>query len=374
MTNSLRALTLAHLIFGLCACHDDDGEPNRPEAGAVSPVVTGDAARPASTTGAQDAGPNATGSDAASPGPGNGGGNDAGAPAPNGLPCDVANFLAMRCLSCHGTTPLPGIPVSLATYANLTMRSPAFPDQSLAQRALARVQMGTMPPGGGLTPAEVQLLAGWVQAGAQPATCGSGAMDAGQAPSSGDASVADAAPALDAAQHDAAQHDAAQHDAGASDGGPEPVPTDAGVPADANASDAGSPSGCSSGTHWDSGTRGSALMTPGQPCLSCHTATAPQFSFAGTVFPGAHEPDDCFGASGNGVMVLIKGANGQRLALTPNSAGNFIAAAGVQGPYTVEVHYQGRVRTKTQAQTSGDCNGCHSAQGANGAAGRITLP
>jgi hypothetical protein len=380
MTNSLRALTLAHLLFGLCACHDDDGEPNRPDGGAsVFPVTAGDAA-PSGADAAPDAPAAQTGNDAASPGPAGGGsGNDGGSPAPDGLPCDVASLLATRCLSCHGSVPLPGIPVSLATHADLVMRSRAFPDQSLAQRALARVQLGTMPPGGGLTPAEVQLLATWVQGGAQPGTCGSSALDAGQAGAPVDASIndaapagGDAAPAVDAAQHDTGA--AQPPEAGAAEAGTEPDPADGGTPSDASTVDGGGAAGCSSGQRWDGGVRGSALMTPGQPCLSCHAATAPLFSFAGTVFSDADEPDDCFGAVGNGVTVVIEGANGQRLALTPNAAGNFIAAASVPRPYTVEVHYQGRVRTKTQPQTSGDCNGCHTAPGAGGAAGRITLP
>jgi hypothetical protein len=143
---------------------------------------------------------------------------------------------------------------------------------------------------------------------------------------------------------------------------------------EAGTADAAGSDHCSSGRHWDGGLRGSVLMTPGQACLSCHAASAPLFSFAGTIFPSAHEPDDCFGAVGNGVAILIKGANGQRLTITPNAAGNFIAAASVPAPYTVEVSYQGRTRAKTQPQMSGDCNSCHSQQGANGAAGRITLP
>ena len=105
-----------------------------------------------------------------------------------------------------------------------------------------------------------------------------------------------------------------------------------------------------------------------------HASAAPQLSFAGTLYPTAHEPDDCSGALANGASVLIKGANGQKIALTPNSAGNFFAQTSIPTPYTVEVHYQGRVLVKQQPQTSGDCNGCHTAKGLNGAPGRIMAP
>jgi hypothetical protein len=43
-------------------------------------------------------------------------------------------------------------------------------------------------------------------------------------------------------------------------------------------------------------------------------------------------------------------------------------------PYTVEVRYQGRVRAMTTPQSTGDCNSCHTEQGAKGAPGRIMLP
>jgi hypothetical protein len=256
--------------------------------------------------------------------------------------------------------------MSLASYADLTMRSRAFPGETHAQRALTRIEMGSMPPGGGLTPAEVELFSDWVQAGAQPGTCGSIELDAGGDAAASNAGPADAAPALDATLRDAG---------GAREAGPSDAALDAG-PSDAamTAAEASVPGRCLSGQHWDGGSRASPLMTPGQPCLGCHGGSESYFSFAGTLFAAAHEPDDCFGAVANGAAIVILGAGGQRLTLTPNAAGNFIANANLPGPYTVEVRYQGRTRKKTQPQTSGDCNACHSQQGANGAAGRITLP
>jgi hypothetical protein len=185
-----------------------------------------------------------------------------------------------------------------------------------------------------------------------------GAADAGGGPP-------DAA-ALDVALRDGGGSQAA----GPHDAAPEAGPGD-GSAIDAEASVTGR---CRSGRQWDAGTRGSALMTPGQPCLGCHGGSQSYFSFAGTLFAAAHEPDDCFGVVANGAEIVILGAGGQRLTLTPNAAGNFIANTNLPGPYTVEIRYQGRTRTKTQRQRSGDCNSCHSEQGAGGAAGRITLP
>lgn len=62
----------------------------------------------------------------------------------------------------------------------------------------------------------------------------------------------------------------------------------------------------------------------------------------------------------------------------PNSAGNFYSTnPNVALPYTVQLTYQGRERDMTglvTAPTDGDCNGCHTADGTNGAPGRIMLP
>jgi hypothetical protein len=161
--------------------------------------------------------------------------------------------------------------------------------------------------------------------------------------------------------------------------------SDAGA-ADAAASDAGNPfatqSVCTSNKSWTGGDRGSEQMHPGRGCIACHQAGAgffnaehgPAFKVAGTVFPTAHEPDECNGASSSGVSVVIKGANNQMLTLTPNAVGNFFTLDNIQPPYTAEVHYQGRVRAMATPQSTGDCNTCHTETGANGAPGRIMLP
>lgn len=112
-----------------------------------------------------------------------------------------------------------------------------------------------------------------------------------------------------------------------------------------------------------------ANMAPGYACVSCHF-----FSLAGTIYPTAHEANNCDGASAGGISVVITGADGQALTLTPNSAGNFYSTLQVSLPFTAKVVGAGGTREMLTAQTSGDCNSCHTVAGANGAPGRIMIP
>jgi hypothetical protein len=133
---------------------------------------------------------------------------------------------------------------------------------------------------------------------------------------------------------------------------------------------------CTSGMTWTRGDHGSPDMNPGRACIACHTADdGPALTIAGTVYPTAHEPDLCDGANGStGVLVTIVGADGQTLTLTPGASGNFTSKTRVMLPYQAKVSYMGRDRTMAKLQTSGDCDGCHTQSGANGAPGRIVLP
>lgn len=97
----------------------------------------------------------------------------------------------------------------------------------------------------------------------------------------------------------------------------------------------------------------------------------------GTVYPTAHEPDDCNGASGSslgGASVIITGANGATLTLPVNSVGNFYTGQSVAVPFTAKVVVGNAVRAMVTPQTNGDCNSCHTESGANNAPGRIMLP
>lgn len=119
-------------------------------------------------------------------------------------------------------------------------------------------------------------------------------------------------------------------------------------------------------------------MNPGQACISCHLQNgegeAPIFSIAGTVFPTAHEPNNCVASGAAGAVVEIRDADGHVIDLTANSSGNFSYSGSIVTPYAAKVMYQGRERVMAAVQTSGDCNGCHTQSGSQGAPGRILLP
>ena len=133
---------------------------------------------------------------------------------------------------------------------------------------------------------------------------------------------------------------------------------------------------CTSGTMWTQANRGSTEMNPGKACITCHsTMNGPSLTIGGTVYPSAHEPDLCNGANGsNGARVVITGADGAVLTLTPGASGNFNSRTRVMTPFKAKVTYMGRERAMNAAQTSGDCNACHTQNGTNSAPGRILLP
>lgn len=138
------------------------------------------------------------------------------------------------------------------------------------------------------------------------------------------------------------------------------------------------PANCSSGKAWNGGNEESPLMNPGEDCIACHSteSEAPKFVIAGTVMGASNDDDTCDGLAG--VKVQITDANGQMLELSTNSAGNFYAEeknTNIALPYTVKIiGPSGKTNQMSAAQTTGACNSCHTATGANGAPGRITLP
>jgi mono/diheme cytochrome c family protein len=148
---------------------------------------------------------------------------------------------------------------------------------------------------------------------------------------------------------------------------------------------------CTSARFWTEGDdEGDELMTPGQACISCHTKEnlehsskddddddheleAPAFTAAGTVYPTLHEPDDCFGLGTKGTQVVITGADGKKLTLAVNRAGNFMTEEAIALPYKASVVRGGKTRSMKTAQDDGDCNKCHTAEGGD-APGRIVGP
>jgi hypothetical protein len=134
------------------------------------------------------------------------------------------------------------------------------------------------------------------------------------------------------------------------------------------------PSTCSSNQRWSRGE--GSTMAPGQSCISCHSQDeGPRHAFAGTVYPTAHEPDNCLGVNGSSsVQVVITGADGRILTLPVNRSGNFAIRTRVATPYTAKVVSNGKERQMATPQTNGDCNSCHTETGSNKAPGRVMTP
>jgi hypothetical protein len=258
-------------------------------------------------------------------------GMGAGSGAVTGLPCDIQQLLENRCIGCHlGPSPKP-----LLTYTDLTAKSSVDPTKTMAQESLVRMQSTTspMPPAPAVPPtaAEIMTFQAWVTAGTpMGAVCTS------------------------------------LPDGGAPDGG------DAGT----TTTNFNTPTVCTSMKTWNGGNQGSSQMHPGDACITCHTMRGgPAYTVAGTVYPTAHEPNDCNGVAG-GYTVVVTDANNAVTNITVNTAGNFDSRAAIVAPFHVKVmnNTSGAVRAMAGSLTAGDCNSCHTVTGANGAPGRIVAP
>jgi len=269
-------------------------------------------------------------------GSGTGGGAGGGSAGGDfaGLNCEVANLMATKCTSCHGRPLTGGAPFALLSRADLIAASPSYPGKTIAERSYARMQAMTapMPPAPAARATDLELAAfnTWLTAGTPEQSCGM-------------------------------------------------VP-DAGM----NNPDAGpAPTTCTSGVKWLLGDSvGSSHMLPGRACRQCHLTEEPRraYFFMGTVYPSTHEQDTCNANPPAGLVVEIIDANGnvaQTLTVRYPS-GNFYSTStttSVAMPYRARVKdSQGRTLMMNTPQTNGDCNTCHTEQGANGAAGRIVWP
>ncbi len=238
---------------------------------------------------------------------------------PADVPCDVATVLS-KCTSCHGSTPTGGAPMSLMSTADMKAPSASDPSKTNAEVSVARMQAGTMPPGGGAQ-GDVATLQAWIDAGYPTGSC----------------TTPDG------------------------DGGTSVYP---------------GPAVCTKGA---GSTRNGTTMRPGEACIACHASKfdAPTFWVAGTLYPTGRETNDCKGVAG-GATVKITDANNAVYNLPVNSAGNFyladVQAPNFKAPYKAEVHVGSDVRAMGAAQTDGDCNGCHGEPPTNGAPGRIVVP
>jgi hypothetical protein len=150
-------------------------------------------------------------------------------------------------------------------------------------------------------------------------------------------------------------------------------PDDAGTDAGSTTTSYNTPVVCTSGvTNSGSG----SSMHPGGACNACHQKQgAPIFSIAGTVYPTAHEPDDCYGVASNAAeIVVLDSSNNTQLTLYTTGSGNFSTTAVITTPYRIKVLANGKERDMAASETTGDCNSCHTESGTSGAPGRIMSP
>lgn len=235
-------------------------------------------------------------------------------------------MLVQYCRGCHSDPPIAGAATSLMTYEDLLAPMPGDPTTTVGEDSLARMldTVSPMPPGALLPSAEVEPFASWVAAGMPAEVCDT------------DGIVPD----------------------------PETNPYD-------------TPAVCTSGSMWTDGDEGSPDMTPGRACIACHSNEGddgPRFLFAGTVYPTAHEPDDCFGVGG--VQIEIVDANGGVHTVSARDSGNFYqpGEGTLALPLTARVIQGDNVLPMLTPFDTGDCNTCHTQEGKEGAPGRIILP
>jgi hypothetical protein len=255
-------------------------------------------------------------------GDGAGGGAGGSTETVEGLPCEVVDLLESHCVSCHSDPPRNAAPMAMVTYEQLAAPSPSDPSRTVAEMSIERMAStdAPMPPGSQLPAEVVAAFEAWVGDG----------MPRGDCQSSGETVV------------------------------------------------------CTSGQTWTWGydppneSRRSE-MNPGMACNGCHTdptqeEDGPTFQIAGTVYPTLHEPDLCFGEQG--VMVEVTDAAGHTITMTTNATGNFSYEEGVAlvMPITARVTRGDTTVAMTDPVDTGDCNSCHTQDGAEGAPGRIRVP
>ena len=256
------------------------------------------------------------------------GGSTAFNPQASGLPCNIADIIGNNCVVCHGNPPAKGVPLSLTTYEAFKKPSPADPAKTVGEMALQRMNdtQYPMPPTGQLSADQIQAFSDWISSGMPTGDC-SGAGGAGGAVN---------------------------------------VPT--------------SPLACT-GQQWPPySNHESPNMHPGVACINCHqnSVEAPPLTIAGTVYADNCIDDNCYGAQG--AEVDVTDANGNVIPIgagqfgTTNASGNFYYEGPVAFPITAKVVFNGKERAMKQSVTTGDCNSCHTWDGANNAPGRILLP
>lgn len=247
--------------------------------------------------------------------------------------CEVKPVLQAECGSCHGISPVAGAPV-LMTRADLQASSPrggTMLDRSIIRLSTTPVA-GAMPPSLGGNATDIGLFTDWRANGAPDC-----AVDGGTGGGAGGG-------------------------AGGGGGGGGMVATT-----------------CASGLTWSFGNNLGVRMNPGEACASCHQTRrrGPVAGFMGTLYPSLHEATMCSVTSvpaGLSVQILdMAGVVRNTFTISSTSNGNFYGGTvGNPSTYRARVMLNGVVKSEmVGAQTNGDCNVCHTAQGAQGAPGRI---
>jgi hypothetical protein len=241
------------------------------------------------------------------------------------LPCEVATLLLEHCAACH--TGAQGFAPALARHEDLLAPS-SQPDMTVAEASLASMRglLTPMPPSGLLAADTIAPFEKWIADGMPSGTC--------------EGLVPPPAPELV----------------------------------------------CSSGTYRNRGDDDDANMFPGRACNHCHQGAsgeeddeAPVYAFAGTVYPTVREPNGCVGRGGAVVTLTDNAGRTWQLTTRPGS-GNFAMGwptSGLTFPVTASVTANGATIEMMQPLMSpaeGDCNLCHTQDGANGAPGRIFTP
>ena len=231
------------------------------------------------------------------------------------MPCDVAFVVQRYCSECHVEPPKNSAPFAIINHSEAMAAAP---------RMLFRMRTGTMPPSGARPSArEIDAFESWMDAGyPQTGTC---------------------------------------------------TDFDAGVV------DAGAMTTCASGNFYNMAAElPGELMNPGLSCPTCHIAGANfyvAFAYAGTVMPGLHEADRCKSPAPDGGLVeILEMDGGAGLSFSPKSSGNFKRLDAGPSPFIARITLNGISKSSASTHTSGDCNTCHTEQGANGASGRLTWP
>jgi mono/diheme cytochrome c family protein len=246
-----------------------------------------------------------------------------------GVPCDVAQVLAKDCASCHGAKPSGGAPNSMMSYGDLVAMSQNDASMTIAEMSIQRMQDSATPmPPDGAKADDLAILQSWIAAGMPQSTA-----------------TCDATPGM---------------------------------------SFYDTPPTCSSTTTWDDRGRVSLkLMRPGEACVQCHVKErGPRLFAGGTVYPTAHEPDNCYGVASGGKVILTGPDKVDHIAPI-NGSGNFYLSSAVPTPYTARVVSADGKKSRIMKgkQTNGDCNLCHTEAGTKlpndkqpAAPGRVMAP